>query len=234
MYYLLCACLCVSAIFLVATFASLLTLAARPLLKPLLAPSHPAVAAWALFGLRLLPVLLASLVTAGLVLPAFILLEPRSTQEHVGLPLAVLTGMGLLMLGTAAFRALKSYFATARTERRWARLSRPLQLGGVSIPAFQVDDPAASLAVLGILRPKLFVSRQVLAILTPEELAAAVSHEMAHISSGDNLKQLLMRMSQPPRWLHRLHAPVDAGWLLSAEMAADEAALDKCSIIIFT
>ena len=48
-------------------------------------------------------------------------------------------------------------------------------------------------AVVGIVRPQLFVATQVADECTGRELAAIAAHEAAHVESRDNLIRLLFR-----------------------------------------
>jgi Zn-dependent protease with chaperone function len=68
------------------------------------------------------------------------------------------------------------------------------------------------------------MAREIVERLSAEELAAALSHEMAHVSSFDNLKQLLLRITRPPAFL-KMFTLVDAAWTSTSEVAADQAAL---------
>jgi hypothetical protein len=81
------------------------------------------------------------------------------------------------------------------------------------------------LIVTGFFRAKVFISSVVLEMLTPGELAAALAHEMAHVSFSDNLKQMLFGICTPPRWLEI--ESEKAAWVSASELAADDAALDR-------
>jgi hypothetical protein len=80
------------------------------------------------------------------------------------------------------------------------------------------------LAVTGIFKPRVYVSRAVADALTEEELSAALSHELAHVRSFDNLKQVLMKIMAPPDWIRGLQSTGEA-WARASEVAADERAL---------
>ena len=92
------------------------------------------------------------------------------------------------------------------------------------MPVYRVENGASLLAVTGIFRPRIFVAREITEVLSPDELRAALAHEMAHISSCDNLKQLLLKITRPPRWLKALYS-ADAEWTRVSEIAADHGAL---------
>jgi beta-lactamase regulating signal transducer with metallopeptidase domain len=91
-------------------------------------------------------------------------------------------------------------------------------------PVYRVENSASLVAVAGIFRPRIFVAREITETLSQDELRAALAHEMAHVSSFDNLKQLLLKITRAPRWLKALHN-VDAEWTDASEIAADHEAL---------
>jgi beta-lactamase regulating signal transducer with metallopeptidase domain len=81
------------------------------------------------------------------------------------------------------------------------------------------------------LRPRIFVAREITETLSPDELRAALAHEMAHVSSFDNLKQLLLKITRAPRWLKALYS-VDAEWTDASEIAADQEALAEGTSVL--
>jgi hypothetical protein len=86
-------------------------------------------------------------------------------------------------------------------------------------------------AVAGIFRSRIFVAREITEALSPDELRAALAHELAHVSSFDNLKQLLLKITRAPRWLKALHS-VDAEWTDASEIAADQEALAEGTSVL--
>jgi hypothetical protein len=54
------------------------------------------------------------------------------------------------------------------------------------------------MALVGVLRPRLIVTRGLVAALTDEELAASIGHEVGHSRARDNLTRLLMRATPDP------------------------------------
>jgi Zn-dependent protease with chaperone function len=136
-----------------------------------------------------------------------------------------------------AVRGLRVLRATARTEKNWKERSDwgAAPIAGSPVPVYYVNSDSSLLAVTGFFRPRVFVSRRVAQTLSPEELSAALAHEMAHINCFDNFRQLLLKMTQPPRWLGRFFvreagkmgnpAMDDTAWSAACEVAADEAAI---------
>jgi len=121
-------------------------------------------------------------------------------------------------------RGLRMWRMTRFMQREWQKHAQPVSTLTPGVPLYRVDAKASLLAVTGIFRPTVFVSRAVAEGLTEAELSAALAHEVAHVRSYDNLKQLLMKLTAPPVWLRRLHS-TDEAWTRASEMAADENAL---------
>jgi Zn-dependent protease with chaperone function len=97
-------------------------------------------------------------------------------------------------------------------------------VNGIGVPAFRIDAPQAVMALAGILRPRLLVTRGLIDALTPEELAAAIAHEVGHHRAWDNLKRLAM-LGAPDvlRWTPAAHR-LEHQWAAAAEHIADAAA----------
>lgn len=224
MFYVLGVALCLAVLFLVLVAGSLVLTPAIFLVKRKAGGAAPDVLANLLFFVRILPMGLACAVTVGLALPAFLEFEPHSTTEGMGLQLYGLALAGALVLTAVVLRGWRILCDAARAQRCWRENSVRLFVKGIDVPVFQVRGSSPLLAVAGIFQPQVFVSRNIAERLSPDELRAALAHEIAHASSFDNLKQLLLRTTRAPRWLAALHA-ADAGWSNAAEIAADHEAL---------
>jgi beta-lactamase regulating signal transducer with metallopeptidase domain len=226
MFYLLSISLCCAVFFIVVAGSSALCMWAGRLARRAASSLTPITAANLLFTIRILPVLLASLATFGFVLPALLKFEPRTTGELVGWPLlglAILGGAVLIMMSVRAATILQS---TRLVGTNWRRHSKKLDLENIGVPVYCLEgaSPGSVLAVLGFLRPKIFVAKQIMDTLTRDEFMAAVEHERAHVNSFDNLKQLVLKVMRIPRWL-RISGVADSAWINASEIAADEAAL---------
>jgi hypothetical protein len=77
------------------------------------------------------------------------------------------------------------------------------------------------MTLVGVIRPKLLVTRPLIEALTAEELDAAIEHEAGHLSSWDNLKRLAMRATPDALSLLPANRRLEHGWALAAEHAAD-------------
>jgi Peptidase family M48 len=225
-YYWLAAALCLSVMFLVIAVTSPLAWSGSRLFRNALHSLEPRAAATLLFSIRILHVLLAGLGAFAFALPAFLEYEPRATNEGMSARLAGLALGGVLVLLVMAWRAARLLRVTASVQRRWRMRSEEIRVEGCDLPVHCVDGAGPLLSVTGMLRPKVFVGREIMQTLSAEELSAALNHEMAHVRSFDNLKQFLLRITQPPAWLGKFWRN-DAGWVAVAEVAADEEALES-------
>lgn len=224
MFYVLCAALCLSVLFVVTAGTSTLCLLAARSLSRRFENIKPRTAANWLFAIRLLPFFAACVVAFGFVLPAFLKLEPRSTAEGMSLKLATLALAGAALIVTLAMRIARSLQATAQVERDWRRRSHEMHMTGFRAPLYCVEGAFPFLAVTGLLRPRVYVGRSVVELFSPAEMQAALAHEMAHVRSFDNLKQLLLKSLRWPSAFENLIGGF-ATWVHASEAAADEEAV---------
>ena len=147
----------------------------------------------ALLWLRLFPLVGAGAFAAALVLPTYLYYEPSHTDEPLRRTMAAVAAIGLVIIIRAAWRVGGTWLATRRLARRWARSGRPAPDVAPGLPAFVIDEAFPTVAVIGCVRPTLFVSQRVFDECTPDEIAAMVAHERAHIAARDNVKRLLLR-----------------------------------------
>ena len=92
------------------------------------------------------------------------------------------------------------------------------------------------MALVGIVRPRLFVAAQVVEALTPVELQAVLAHETGHLEARDNLKRMALRFLPTLGW-RRLAASLEERWEAAAEAEADrrtgpDSALDLASALL--
>ena len=222
MYYALGLALSLAVIFLVMSGTAMLCAAGLRFLD--LRRVSPSAGAGILFAIRSLPVALAAIATFGFALPAFFRFEPRSSEEFIGMRLLALAAMGATLLGAMAVRAVRILSATARLRRQWLGRAEALAVEGMDLPVYAVDNPGPLMAVIGIFRPEIYVAQRFADTLSPEELSAALAHEVAHVRSFDNFKKLFLKITRAPRWLSSFHL-TDTAWTNASEVAADEIAL---------
>ncbi|HEX6737700.1 MAG TPA: M48 family metalloprotease, partial [Vicinamibacteria bacterium] len=163
--------------------------------------------------------------------------EPEQTEARPGIVGMVVTAAGLALVLGALARGLAAWRATVRLVREWRRGSEPFPITAPA-PAFVLDHAFPVVAVVGILRPRLFLARSVVAALTPEELRAVLAHEAGHLAARDNLKRLALRFMPTLGW-SRLAGRLEERWEAEAEARADgaagpEAALELASALLKT
>ncbi len=231
MFYPLAIALCFAVLFLVLASSSILLFPAMLLARRMARTVAPEYRAKLLFAARLLPLVLAALVTLGLALPAFLEFEPYSTKEGMSLRLSALAFAGMLVFAGMVMRGWRMVRATSRAQQAWRKNSSRVYLEGIGLPVYCVEGGSGLLAVTGIFRAQVFLSREIVETLSPQELKAALEHEIAHVSSLDNLKQMLLKITRPPHWLKAFH-DIDAEWSGASEIAADYRALTRGASVL--
>jgi Zn-dependent protease with chaperone function len=198
---------------------SLIVSRAWRFLSRLVKPQSARSAALALFALRILPFALSSIFTLVFTLPSFLLLEPRATNESVGVIPVALGLFCLLGVVVGVVRAIAAQRATSQALMKW--LDGSIALDAESrVPVYRTGKDAPTLTVAGVCDPKVLVSEATIAALSSSELHAALKHELAHVRSHDNLKKLLFRLSAFPGM-----SALEGSWSEQAELAADDAAV---------
>jgi hypothetical protein len=181
-------------------------------------------AARLLFWLRLFPFALASIAIAGLCVPSYLWFEPQGQAEPIGPICAAAAALGMLLWVLAGIRGLTAVVRTFAFVRKCRKSGRELWAPGEASPILVVDAAAPLLALSGIVRPRLFLSRGVWETLAPEELQAALRHEQAHRKSRDNLKRLVFLLFPEVVPFVPSFAALERRWAVVSEWAADDAA----------
>lgn len=209
------------------SFASALTSGLWRVCRPLTSrwPAHTR--ARLIFVLRILPGLVAIFCGLFLLAPAYLTFEPRHTNETVSLKLGLLALLSAIGIGFAIFRSIAAWRATARLTADWLHEAEPIQIEGVKITTYRIDHAFPVIAIVGVVRPRLFIANQVLSLLSEEEIAAAIAHENGHLKARDNLKRGLMRASRDALLIVPTGRWLDGEWAEAAEEAADENAAQK-------
>lgn len=240
MYELLGTCLALSALLAFNALAS----AAAEIVWRVASPRLPRLAAGGrarlLFALRVFPPASAAALVFALVVPAYLLHEPEDTGESVGVKLILVAAASAAGVLLALWRVARTWLATRRLTRDWMRHAARVEVEGAEIPAYRLRHGFPVIAVIGVLRPRLFIAEQIFDTLTPGELTAALRHERGHVESRDNLKRALLQAAQDALLLAPLGRSLRREWQRESELAADEfaasvgpaAALDLASAII--
>lgn len=178
---------------------------------------------------RLLPSAIAACVTAGILVPGYLAHE-RPGIEQSGVTLWLLAAAGAAIVAASIVTGVLSLVRTARLKRAWLAEARPAILPGAGMPGYEIDLPYPLVAVLGVVRPRLFVSSLVLRECSAPELAAIIEHERAHVRRADNLLRLLMEAAPDLLRLTRVPARIAAAWHRAVEHRADEAASERLEL----
>jgi len=172
-----------------------------------------------LFFLRVLPLFGSLIVTLTFVVPSFQLLEPRSSGEGVGIMPITLGIAALFFIAWGCRRVVSAQTRTSRIVAGWLAGSRPLDTRAQML-MFRARCDAPPLTLVGLRQPRVLVSDSTVELLTAEELAVALKHELAHVRSQDNLKKLVFRFCPFPGM-----TSLEAAWSQAAELGADDAAI---------
>jgi Zn-dependent protease with chaperone function len=176
------------------------------------------------FAMRVGPPALAFATVVCLVIPAYLIYEPASSGEVVSKKLGAVALISFFGVALALWRGLKSWRATRALLRQWLNAAHPITIANVDIPTFCIDHPFPVIAVVGCLRPRLFVARRVLETLSDEEMRAAIAHESGHLEAHDNLRRIMIRACKDVLTIVPCGRSLDRVWSENAEAAADEAA----------
>lgn len=227
MYEMLGICLALAALLAVNAVASALVALIWRALRGRASLMRADVRARLLFTLRILPSALATAFVFALVVPAYILLEPPHTDEVVGIKLLLFASASAAGVLLALWRVARTWRATREFEREWMSRAEPVSVEGMQAPAYKIRHRFPVIAVVGVLRPRLFIASQIFDELTPEELSAALAHERGHVEARDNLKRALLRASEDALLVAPLGRALARTWRKDSEMAADEFAASE-------
>jgi len=174
-----------------------------------------------LFAVRMLPLAFAFVVTAAITVPSFLLLEPRAIDEPVGLAPVTL---GVLGAAFGIYGLVNALIAISNTACAVTALTAKADLVQPASPilVLRISQAIPPLTAVGVLRPKILLSRTAESMLSAPELQTALNHETAHIRGRDNLKKLLRHFAPFPG-MRRL----ETAWLEAAEISADDAAVSN-------
>ncbi|HKW57595.1 MAG TPA: M56 family metallopeptidase [Candidatus Acidoferrum sp.] len=223
-------CLCFACLFLVNAVCTALL---RPLAMPVMrfAERKPAsTAARLLFLCRLLPFAFAILFVLGLCVPSYLWLEPSATSERVGIPCALLALLGCATWLFSLARSVRALANACARNAQWNSTVCENLRSRTSGSLLVLEENSPILALSGLFRPHLVVSRSVLKSLSADELDAALSHEQAHFAARDNFKRLLFLLTPEPLPLVRPLRPLEERWSKLAEWAADDHAVRGDSV----
>jgi len=221
MYFLLAICLAFSLLLILNILVSVSASVVWRVLEPAAKRASARRRAQIIFALRTFPIGAATLFVLAFLLPAYVLFEPHSTEETVSYKLALITLASLTGIAIAAFRVARTWVVTRRLMANWLEYSEPIELEDVSVPVYRLEHPFPVIAVVGIMRPRMFVAAQIFDSLSREEFSAAIAHEYGHLSGHDNFKRTFMRVCRDMLLLP-FGRELDRAWSANTESAADE------------
>ncbi len=218
-------CLCVASFFVVNAGAGLLVSAGSRGAMRFAETMRARGAARFLFAIRILPFALGIGAVLGLCVPSYLWFEPHATPERVGVGCLALVLLGAAGWIVSMARVSRALAISQRCQRVWKETGHADRLAGETAGAMVVEKDAPLLALAGILRPRLIVSRGVLCALSADQLDVALQHERAHRVSRDNLKRLFLLMVPDAIPFVRGLGALDGAWAKFAEWAADDEAV---------
>lgn len=207
------------------TINALATIASATLWRAVARPAR----AWSaeararlIFALRIFPATAASTLVVTLFVPSYVAYEPWPTGEVVSVKLGILALLSALGIALALWRGIAAWRATRRLVANWLHHAEPVSIEGISIPAYCVQHSFPVIAVVGVIRPRLFVASRIFDALNADELRAAITHEAGHLAARDNLKRWLVRACRDVLVIFPSGRSLDRAWAEATEAAADE------------
>jgi hypothetical protein len=175
-----------------------------------------------LLALRLVPVAGALLVTATVVLPAFLRYEPHRDREGAGPLLLMLAAFALLTLGHGIWRGWRAGTSARALLQACGPAKRCVVENGCLVQVVDIARPIVG--VIGGWRPRVVTAECIISACSEDEFRQVVAHEAAHLSARDNLKLLLLLACPDALAWTALGAAVTERWRTEAEFAADQRA----------
>lgn len=175
-----------------------------------------------IFALRVFPFAGALVFVSAFLLPAYLLFEPYASDESVGFKLAFLSTVSAVGGVCAFVNIFRTRRATRRLVSDWMKYAEPIEIADVPIPVYRFSHPFPVIAVVGALRPRMFVANQIFALLDEKEFQAVIRHETGHLAARDNLKRTLMRVCRDLLVFPFFGRTLDRAWAENAESGADE------------
>jgi Zn-dependent protease with chaperone function len=224
-YTLRLLCLCLACFFLVNAALGLATAFASRMVVQMVESMRPRSAAHFLFAVRLLPFALGIGAVLALCVPSYLWLEPQASSERIGWACLTFAVSGLAGWFGSIARIARAFTASVRFKRSWQKAGCEILLLEESPKAVIVEKDAPLLALVGLFRPRLIVSKALLRSLSLGELHLALLHENAHRVSHDNLKRLFLLLAPSPIPFVRMYSSLERCWAKFSEWAADDEAV---------
>jgi Zn-dependent protease with chaperone function len=213
---------------------------ATPWLLARLSLTAPAARTDSILFLRSLPVSIAAAMTVLVFLPGWWRYEPADSGETASVLLLALAALSALPIVVGAVRAFRMFLRTRDRLLLWERRGRSSAAAGGPFSVVEVKSEDLALCVGGFLHPRIYASTEVVTFLEPEELEAALAHEVSHARRRDPLRLLWLGSCPDFLQLFRFDRPWRRAFARSSEFAADagashgnpEVALDLASALL--
>jgi Zn-dependent protease with chaperone function len=218
-------CLCLASFFLVHSVLAALTYAMAPAAGRIAHRLRPRNASRLLFVVRIFPFAVSLLIVLSFCIPSYLWLEPEAETEKVGRACLLAAAAGALLFAASLMRATRALARSMRYLRSCRLAGQEQPLDGHSRPVLVLESDRPIMALSGIFRPQVLVSRGILRTLSRAQLEAAIGHEAAHKKSRDNLKHLLVLLA--PGIVPGIggFAALERAWFRFTECAADDEAV---------
>ena len=225
-YYWRLVCLCLATFFVANAGCWLVIRGFSPAAMRISRTMRPRLSARLLFGLRMAPVAVSLFLVIGFCVPSYVWLEPNITSERVGRACLLAATLGASVWSISLARGFAAFLRTERYMHQFGRMRSGYTDGQQGAEMLVVDDPAAVIAVAGVLHQRLIVSQAVIDSLTPEQKEVAFRHEAAHRLSRDNLKKFLFLLAPDILPFVSGASSLERGWNRITEWAADDHAVN--------
>lgn len=176
-------------------------------------------------ALRLLPSVAAGVFLVLAFGPSYLEFEPLNGTEPLKAPLMVLALGGGVLVALAAGRTIGAARRLRQLERGWRTRAVQAPDGPDGLPVWHVDGTGVVATLVGVFRPRLYLSSALAATLTRDERIAVLAHEAAHRRRRDNLARWLMLATPDVFAAMRVGRHTAEQWAAATEHRADEAAM---------
>lgn len=179
-----------------------------------------------LYLIQLTPFLLAVSLAFLVCVPGYVRNETNLASEAVGWPCLLLAGGVFAWFAFTALRGLRVVVLTAIFSNAFKNVDADALQSPTRTPIISLPDAEHRVALVGLFRPRIFISTDLLSEggLSPLALDLVFEHEQSHAIQGDNWKLLSLYC------LPRLNLSVTGGtwlqhWQSATEWAADDDAV---------
>jgi hypothetical protein len=224
-YLVRLSCICLASFFLVHLAVGVVVSLMSPALIRRAGRLQASAGARLLLMARVTPAVIAALLVAGLCVPSFLWLEQNAGAEEIGRLCLTAAACGFLIVAASISRSARAILRSRRYIRQIQNAdSRVPQVGGRR-ERWIVDTAHVWISLAGVWRPRVFVSRAIVELLSRDQLAAALRHERAHRDSRDNLKRLIILAAPGLFPFLNGFRKLDCAWTRFTEWAADDRAV---------